>query len=224
VDIQAGDTVNVTASPTTSAPVVALSASVNVSSDTVTGTGPADALLLLKVFAEGGGWWTQKSVATGGSGDLNTDLSTEMDLTGASYAYLRYSDASGNQTSIHTTPSSSPRLDQVEQDVEGQGAEVQNSAFGAANGGDLTPPVSFNGGGGKLVFASRGGSLVLTRPDGSVDDTWEELIIVHNAPDGQWEAQVRVNGGEGEQYAIAIGEAEIEYIIYLPLVMRSTGS
>ncbi|HFD40852.1 MAG TPA: hypothetical protein ENJ31_13500 [Anaerolineae bacterium] len=220
VDIQPGDTVEVTASPTTSITVADLSATVDPDSDTVSGSGPANATLLVKAFAWTGWGWTSASKAaySDGSGNFSVDFTGDLDLTDISYAYVRYSDANGHQSSVHTTPPRSPLLDRAEQDVRGQGAEVQASAFGAANDGDLTPPVRFNGGAGKLVFVSEGGSLVLTRPDGSVDDTGATQIIVDKAPTGEWQVQVRVWGGEGEQYAIAIGQAV--NTIYLPLVLR----
>jgi len=220
VDIQAGDVVEVTASPTVSVPVVDLSATVNTSTDVVSGSGPANSTLLVKAFAWTGWGWDSvtKAAYTDGYGNFSVDFSGELDLTDVSYAYVRYSDADSNQTGYTTTPSRSPLVDQVEQDVQGQGATVETSTFGAANGGDLTPPVLYNGGGGgRLVFASRRGSLVLTRPDGSVDDNGDTLIIVDSAPNGEWKVQVRVWGGEGEQYAIAIGKAA--HIIYLPLVV-----
>jgi len=83
------------------------------------------------------------------------DLSGEMDLTSSSYAYVRYSDANGHRTSIHTTPARSPRQIEAEQSVQGQGAQVVRATFGAANGNDLTPPLTYFGGGSRTtVFAS----------------------------------------------------------------------
>ena len=208
IDIQPGDTVEVTASPTVDVNVVALHASVNAATDTVTGSGPANSLLLLKVFSQGGGWSSSRAIHTDGDGDFTADFSGQMDLTNASYAYVRYSDATGNQSSFHTTPARSPRLNNAEQTVLNRGATVEYSAFDAANGGDLTPPIAYQGGGGgsTLVFASQGGSLVLTRPDGSVDDSGANVISVQNAADGLWQVQVRVTGEEGVQYAVAIGK------------------
>jgi hypothetical protein len=226
VDIQAGDTVQVTASPAVDVDVADLSASVNAGADTVTGTGPADSLLLVKAFSEGGGWWRSKSVTTDGNGDFAASFAGEMDLTVGSYVYVRYSDANGNQSSIHTTPTHSPLLNAAEQRVEDHGATVETSTFNAANGGDLTPPITYQGGGQKLVFASEGGSLILTRPDGSVDDSDSTWIVVEGAPEGLWQVQVRLWGGsgdEGEQYAVAIGKAEVKYDLYLPLVLRNAG-
>jgi hypothetical protein len=221
VDIQAGDTVEVTASPTVDVDVVELSASVNVANDTITGSGPANSLLLVRAV-EPGIAWNQKSVQTDENGDFTADFSGQFDITSVGYAYVRYTDGEGNQTSVHTTPARSPLLDAAEQAVEDEGGTVETSTFGAANDGDLTPPITYQGGGGgKTVFASEGGTLVITRPDGSVDDTGVTQFTVDNAPSGEWKVQVRVGGGEGEQYAIAVGRAA--HTLYLPLVTRNAG-
>jgi hypothetical protein len=219
VDIKSGDTVEVSASPTASVVLADLSAAVNTTEDTVTGSGPADAMLLVKVFSAGGGGWMTKSVTTDSNGDFTADFSGEMDLTETSYAYVSYSGANGNQTTIHTTPTRSTELEDAEQAVEARGASVEVSAFGAANDGDLTPPIIYRGGGGgKTVFAAEGGALVITHPDGSVNASGMNRVTIMNAPTGEWKVQVDVNGGEGEQYAVAIGRAA--HSIYLPLVTR----
>jgi len=48
VDIKAGDTVEVTSSPTMSVPAVNLSATLDINTDAVSGRGPANALLLVR--------------------------------------------------------------------------------------------------------------------------------------------------------------------------------
>ena len=159
---------------------------------------------------------------TDSAGNFNVDLSGEMDLTSSSYAYVRYSDANGHRTSIHTTPVRSPRQIEAEQSVQGQGAQVVQATFGAANGNDLTPPLTYFGGGsGTTVFASAGGTLVLTYPDGTVHDSGATRIVMKNTPLGQWQIQVRLWSGEGSQYAIAVGRAA--HTVYLPLVVRNVG-
>jgi hypothetical protein len=221
VDIKPGDTVEVTASPTNSVTLADLSATVNQTNDTVTGNGPDNAKLLVKIFSQGNGWSISKSILTDSNGNFTVDLSSEMDLTDSSYAYVRYSDANGHQTSIHTTPAQSPLLDEVERDVENAGAMVKTSTFDAANANDLTPPLTYQGGGGgKTVFASEGGSLVITKPDGSVVEP-DTPFTINNTPTGEWKVQVRLWGEEGSQYAVAIGRAA--HVIYLPLVVRNAG-
>jgi len=222
LDIKAGDTVEVTSSPTMSVPAVNLSATLDINTDAVSGRGPANALLLVRIYSQGGGSSRDKSVLTDSAGNFNVDLSGEMDLTSSSYAYVRYSDANGHRTSIHTTPARSPRQIEAEQSVQGQGAQVVRATFGAANGNDLTPPLTYFGGGsGTTVFASAGGTLVLTYPDGTVHDSGATRIVMKNTPLGQWQIQVRLWSGEGSQYAIAVGRAA--HTVYLPLVVRNVG-
>jgi len=222
VDIKAGDTVEVTSSPTMSVPAVNLSATLDINTDTVSGRGPANALLLVRIYSQGGGSLRDKSVLTDSAGNFSVDLSGEMDLTSSSYAYVRYSDANGHRTSIHTTPARSQRQIEAEQSVRGQGAQVVQATFDAANGNDLTPPLTYFGGGsGTTVFASAGGTLVLTSPDGTVNDSGTTRIVMKNIPLGQWQIQVRLWSGEGSQYAIAVGRAA--HTVYLPLVVRNVG-
>ena len=221
-DIRVGDVVEMTASPTASMSVERLTANINTTNDVVSGTGPANAALLIKAFAWTGSGWASvsKTAYTSASGSFSASFSSELDLTDVSYVYVRYSDANGNQTGYTTTPPHSPLEDMTRQDILGQGAAVEQSAFGAANSGDLTPPVTYKGGGGRLVFASRNGSLVVTRPDGSVD-VGGTMFVVDKAPIGVWKVQVRVWGSEGSQYAIAIGEAVTANRIYLPLTLKA---
>ncbi len=222
VDIKAGDTVEVTSSPTMSVPAVNLSATLDINTDTVSGRGPANALLLVRIYSQGGGSLRDKSVLTDSAGNFSVDLSGEMDLTSSSYAYVRYSDANGHRTSIHTTPARLQRQIEAEQSVRGQGAQVVQATFDAANGNDLTPPLTYFGGGsGTTVFASAGGTLVLTSPDGTVNDSGTTRIVMKNIPLGQWQIQVRLWSGEGSQYAIAVGRAA--HTVYLPLVVRNVG-
>ena len=221
VDIRAGDVVDVTASPTNSITVPALTASLNPATNVVSGSGPANSLVRVWVFH-----WTDssftsynKSVSTDSSGAYSADFTGEVDLLDYDYAYVRYTDANGNQSAVNTVPTDSPLLTLAEQAVTGSGAALKGSSFGVANGDDLSTPLLYRHSGGRAVFASRNGTLYITAPNGSIYDTGSTFFAVNNAPAGVWKVQVRVGGEEGTQYAVAAGSAAFQ--IYLPLTLRN---
>ena len=217
VDIRAGDVVEVTASPTFSITVAAISATVNPDDDTVSGTGPANTVLLVKAVSESGE--ATKPAYTDGEGNFRVDFSDSLDITGESYVFIVYRDASGNKSAFHVKAGRLALENYLEQTVLNAGGQVEKVVSGVANDGDLTPPVTYQGGGGTLVFAARNGRLVITKPDGSILKA-SDYIEVKNAPVGEWKVQVRVSstGVEGVEYGFAIGK--IGYQIYLPVVKR----
>jgi hypothetical protein len=222
VDLRAGDVVEVTSSPTIAVTVANLSASLNVATGVVTGSAPANAALLVRVRTWVGSSLISASqtAQTNSAGNFTADFGGQLPLNSSSYVHVRYLDSQGHQSTFTTIPAYSFYQLQAEQTVESYGATVKHSAFHVGNGGDLSTPTIYNGGGGKLVFLSRNGSLVLTRPDGSVDDSGQTTIVIDKAPVGEWQVQVRLSGsGEGNQYAIAIGEAG--YTLYLPVIVKN---
>jgi hypothetical protein len=220
VDILAGDIVDVTASPTNSITVPTLAANLNAATNVVSGTAPASSAVRVWAFHWTGGGFTSynKPINTDSSGNYSADFTTDVDLLDYDYAYVRYTDANGNQSAVNTTPATSFWKTQAEQSVTDNGAALKTSTFGAGNNGDLSTPLPYTHSGGKAVLASRGGTLYLTAPDGAVYDTGSAFFSVNNAPSGIWKVQVRVGGDEGSQYAMAAGSAA--YILYLPLIRR----
>jgi hypothetical protein len=185
-------------------------------------------MLRLWVYNRGGGGTRFEFVETDASGNFSVDFSEELDLTAESYAYIRYTDAQGHYVSYATTPPRATRLEDIEDVIQDRGASVVAEIFNVANDGDITPPLHYTGDAAeRLIFASAEGDLILTYPDGSIVETGEDLFIIENAPAGLWKAQVDKTGGEGEQYAIAIGKSvEVKpetHDVYLPLVMRNAG-
>jgi hypothetical protein len=225
IDIQAGDVVNVTASPTNSITVAALTASLNTATGVVSGAAPANSVLYVEVFHWSGTWYNSdhKTVTSNGSGNYSADFSSQMSFGPDDYAYVRYTDANGNRTGVNTIPSNMPLKTQSDQELMSTGAKVKVSTVGYGNNGDLTAPLLYNHPGGKATFTSRNGGLYITAPNGTVYDVDNDFFTINNAAPGIWKVQVHVwwwssNTGEGEQYAISAGNAA--YTLYLPILRR----
>lgn len=221
-DIQPGDTVEVTASPTAGFTVSQVSAAIDLAADKVAGKAPPNSLVSVTAWAWDAedGWLSDNlSALVNASGDFSADFSTSFDLTADSYASVRSLNADGHETIINTLTTHSPMVDNLADALQDNSARLVISSFGTANEGDLTPPLRFTHTGGKLIFSAYGGALVVTTPDGSqifVDDHW---LAIPNAAPGQWKVQVRSWADYyGEQYAIAVGKVGLQ--IYLPVIQK----
>jgi len=220
IDLVAGDVVEVTASPTVAAAAIALTANLNAATDKVTGSAtPGAALLVIAFNCASGCYSSQMTAIAGADGSYTADFSGSIDLDQTSYAHVQATDAEGNQTSISTLPAEAPRRELAENDVLAAGGVLVMSAYGTANGGNLTPPQTFSvTGGGRLIFAAHGGSLVVTAPDGTVTRPDSTYYVVTNPRTGVWKVQVEAWGSLGDQYAVAAGLAQ--YSIYMPAIQR----
>lgn len=222
VDIQVGDIVEVTASPTTALAAINLTATLDPATERVTGVGPANATILVTVYycnAFGCAWLSQ-SVFANASGAYTADFSKEADLNENSYAFVTAQDAGGNQTTFSTQPVVNAAIQNVERQVRDAGASLLGSAAGVANEGNLTPPLQIVANGGRLIFAAQNGNLVVTAPDGSIFSGVGNYFVVSQAMVGVWSVQAQVNywAGTGVQYAVAAGD--IKYSLYLPLTTQ----
>jgi hypothetical protein len=221
VDLLPGDVVEVTASPTVVNAAIALTGTLDPQANTVSGTGPAGAPILVVAYrcAVGGCVHTSMTVIAGAGGAYVADFSGILDLDPTSYAYVQAADALGNQTSIATVPADVPRLTQVESEMASTGATLLKSAFGTANEDNLTPPLAVNVlGGGSLVFLARGGDLVVTAPDGTVTRPDGTRYTVQNPATGVWQVQLLAYNTNGSQYAVAVGQGA--YNVYMPVVKQ----
>ena len=233
VDIQAGDVIDVTASPTNSITVPALTASLNAATNVVSGSGPASSAIYIRLYHwnigqwYGGQWYGgqfnsyDQSVTTDSSGNYAVDFTGQLDLLDYDYAYVRYTDVNGNQSAVNTLAAGSPWKTQAEEDVINNGATLKVSTFGSSNGGAISVPMFYTHSGGTAVFASRIGSLYITAPDGAIYDMGMWFFAISNATPGKWKVQVRIGGGEGNQYAMAAGTAHHTYYVMLPIVMHT---
>jgi len=91
-----------------------------------------------------------------------------------------------------------------------------------ANGGNLTPPLFYTKKNRQGSLCLANGGLYVTAPDGTVYNEGDTFLALDSASAGVWMVQVYAWGGEGNQYAIAAGQAIRQ--IYLPLVVRNAGS
>lgn len=226
VDIQAGDTVEVTASPTVTGAAINLTATLDTAADRVTGTGPANTLLLVRAFTcteANGCTEIRMSVNTDASGAYVADFSTMVNLDATSYAFVIASDAQSNQTTVATSPTQSVALEKAEEGIRNASAQLLGSKTGTANEGDVTPPLVVRSQGGTLIFQAWNGELVVTTPSGSIADDVGSYLLVNHAETGLWKVQVRVydfngNSVAGIQYGVATGD--LRYGLYLPITLR----
>ena len=219
VDIQVGDIVEVTASPTTTLAAINLTATLDPVTDRVTGIGPANAPILVQVGVLYG--LMSKSVFANASGVYTADFSEETDLNEESYAFVTALDAGSNQTTVSTQPVVNAALQNVERQILDAGASLLGSAAGVVNEGNLTPPLQIVANGGRLLFAAQNGALVVTAPDGSVSMGLGNYFVVSQAMVGVWSVQVQVSSDDGQrgiQYAVAAGD--IKYSLYLPVTAK----
>ena len=218
IDIQAGDVIEVSASSTVITPVVSLTAALDLAAGTVTGTGPANAILSLSIFPNDDGWSQPiyRSVTTDASGKYSLAVGGDISLTASSYVYVRYSNASGNQSSAGSVPTVLSLKSSLARQMLSMGAANQASSAGAANSGNLTPPLFYNHHGGGLVIRSFGGGLVVTSPDGTVMDSGSSSLTLIRAAAGRWKVQVRTWNYDGSRYLFGIGETGLW--IFFPIV------
>ena len=186
VDLVAGDVVEVTASPTVTTAAITLTASVEAGSDTVSGEGPAFAPVLVVAYRctpDGGCSSAEMTAIASDAGIYVANFAGVFDLDLTSYAYVQAADAEGNETSIATTPPETPQLQDVQDGLLAAGAKLLHSFYGTANRNNLTPPQVFNlAGGGRLIFIARGGDIVVTAPDGTIDAAGKQLCYGPKSP------------------------------------------
>jgi len=213
VDILPGDRVRATALTTESLTSVAITAEIDPVTDTVSGTGPANARLLVKAFVWFLDTWGMEEyydyesvpVYTNAAGEFTVDFSSSLPLDNTSHVYIEYQGSTGNVSSYNTMPQSLPAEEIVAQWITASGAKLSEVYTGVANQEDITPPISFQSPGDDIFILAYYGDLIITAPDGSVYETNSDYFTLEDAGEGVWQIQMRKYGTDGSPYAIAIG-------------------